>query len=169
MKKLVTDYTFNAASQTITLNGFTSIDLEGLLLVTNVSTNQIIYNFADPALGATVSSNVITLAYNTTTMSNAHALQIFYDDATSPASDDTATALLQVANTLKRIAKNMESLQVVDANQRQRVNVEVLPPTLANVTTVNNLNQFAAVDGRFLITDWARASADTLRTKLTFT
>jgi hypothetical protein len=63
----------------------------------------------------------------------------------------------------------MESLQVVDANQRQRVNVEVLPPTLANVTTVNNLNQFAAVDGRFLITDWARASADTLRTKLTFT
>jgi hypothetical protein len=169
MKKLVTDYTFNAASKTITLNGFTSIDLEGLLLVTNVSTNQIIYNFADPALGATVSSNVLTLAYNTTTMSNTDALQIFYDDATSPASDDTATALLQVANTLKRIAKNMESLQVVDANQRQRVNVEVLPPTLANVTTVNNLNQFAAVDGRFLITDWARASADTLRTKLTFT
>lgn len=168
MKKLVTDYTFNAASQTITLNGFTSIDLEGLLLVTNVSTNQIIYNFADPALGATVSSNVLTLAYDTTTMSNAHALQIFYDDATSPASDDTATALLQVANTLKRIAKNMESLQVVDANQRQRVVVEALP-TLANVTTVNNLNQFAAVDGRFLITDWARASADTLRTKLTFT
>jgi hypothetical protein len=168
MKKLVTDYTFNAASQTITLNGFTSIDLEGLLLVTNVSTNQIIYNFADPALGATVSSNVLTLAYDTTTMSNAHALQIFYDDATSPASDDTATALLQVANTLKRIAKNMESLQVVDANQRQRVVVEALP-TLANVTTVNNLNQFAAVDGRFLITDWARVSADTLRTKLTFT
>jgi hypothetical protein len=168
MKKLVTDYTFNAANKTITLNGFTSIDLEGLLLVTNVSTNQIIYNFADPALGATVSSNVLTLAYNTTTMSNTDALQIFYDDATSPASDDTATALLQVANTLKRIAKNMESLQVVDANQRQRVNVEVLP-TLANVTTVNNLNQFAAVDGRFLITDWARASADTLRTKLTFT
>lgn len=168
MKKLVTDYTFNAASQTITLNGFTSIDLEGLLLVTNVSTNQIIYNFADPALGATVSSNVLTLAYDTTTMSNAHALQIFYDDATSPASDDTATALLQVANTLKRIAKNMESLQVVDANQRQRVVVEALP-TLANVTTVNNLNQFAAVDGRFLITDWARVSAGTLRTKLTFT
>lgn len=168
MKKLVTDYTFNALSKTITLNGFTSIDLEGLLLVTNVSTNQIIYNFADPALGATVSSNVLTLAYDTTTMSNTHALQIFYDDATSPASDDTATALLQVANTLKRIAKNMESLQVVDANQRQRVVVEALP-TLANVTTVNNLNQFAAVDGRFLITDWARASADTLRTKLTFT
>lgn len=168
MKKLVTDYTFNALSKTITLNGFTSIDLEGLLLVTNVSTNQIIYNFADPALGATVSSNVLTLTYDTTAMLNTHALQIFYDDATSPASDDTATALLQVANTLKRIAKNMESLQVVDANQRQRVVVEALP-TLANVTTVNNLNQFAAVDGRFLITDWARASADTLRTKLTFT
>ena len=165
MKKLVTDYTFNALSKTITLNGFTSIDLEGLLLVTNVSTNQIIYNFADPALGATVSSNVLTLTYDTTTMSNTHALQIFYDDATSLASDDTATALLQVTNTLKRIAKNMESLQVVDANQRQRVNIEVLP-TLANVT---NLSQFAAVDGRFLITDWARASADTLRTKLTFT
>lgn len=164
MKKLITNYTFNAAAQTIAFVDQTSIDLESVLLITNVTSNVIVYNFADPALGGTVSSNVLTLTYDTTSMSNSDALQIFYDDGAAPASDDTATALLDVANTLKRISKNMESLQVVDANQRQRVAVEVIPGV-----SVSNILLYGGVDPRWQMVDWARTAADSLRTKLTFT
>lgn len=167
MKKLITNYTFNSATRQIALSDYTSIDLDGVLLVTNVTDNVIVYNFADPALGGTVSSNVLTLTYDTTSMSNGDALQIFYDDGAAPASDATATALLDVANTLKRISKNMESLQVVDANQRQRVAVEAVP-TVANVTTIGTVNSFASVDARWPMVDWARTAADSIRTKLTF-
>ena len=164
MKKLITNYTFNSATRQIALSDYTSIDLDGVLLVTNVTDNVIVYNFADPALGGTVSSNVLTLTYNTASMSNSDALQIFYDDGAAPASDATATALLDVAGTLKRISKNMESLQVVDANQRQKVNVEVMP----SISTSNILLN-GGVDPRWQMVDWARTAADSLRTKLTFT
>lgn len=165
MKKLITNYTFDSATRQIALTDYASIDLDGVLLITNVTDNVIVYNFSDPAFGGSVLGNVLTLTYNTASMSNSDALQIFYDDGTTPASDDTVTALFDVANTLKRISKNIESLQVVDANQRQRVAVEALP-TLTTVTTVN---QLANVDARFLYTDLARTAADSLRTKLTFT
>ena len=168
MKKLITNYSFNAATRQIAFTDYSSVDLDGMLFITNVTDNIIIYNFSDPAFGGSVLGNVLTLTYNTTGMSNGDALQIFYDDGASPASDATATALLDVAGTLKRISKNMESLQVVDANQRQRVAVETVP-TVANVTTLGSVNTFAGIDARWPIVDWARAAADSLRTKLTFT
>ncbi|HLO11218.1 MAG TPA: hypothetical protein VK190_03055 [Pseudoneobacillus sp.] len=79
MKSLVETYSFNSATKQITLTGIKSINLENLLLITNVTDNIIIYNFADPDLGATVSGNVITLDYNTATMSNTDRLQIFVE------------------------------------------------------------------------------------------
>ena len=81
MKKQITNYIFNATSQQITLVDYLSVNLNGLLLITNVTDNIIIYNFADSTVGATVSGgNIITLLYNTTTMSDTDSIQIFYDD-----------------------------------------------------------------------------------------
>ena len=80
MKKIISDYTFTALSRTVELNGFVSINLEGLLLITNVTDNVIIYSFADPSRGATIDDNVITLVYDTESMSDTDKLQIFYDD-----------------------------------------------------------------------------------------
>ena len=78
MKKLITNYTFNASAKTIAFNDYTTISLKNILLITNTTSNVIIYNFA--SLGGTVSGNVLTLTYNTTSMSNSDNLQIFYDD-----------------------------------------------------------------------------------------
>lgn len=78
MKKRVTSYTFNAAAKTITSTDFTSLD--AILLITNVTDNVIIYNFANPALGATLAGTTLTLVYDTTSMSNGDNLQIFIDD-----------------------------------------------------------------------------------------
>ena len=82
-KHLIFDYTFDASAKTITLSD--TYDQKRFLLITNVTTNQVIYNFADAAAGATFEyfydpiSTVITLTYDTTSMSDTDKLQIFYD------------------------------------------------------------------------------------------
>lgn len=94
MKILITNYTFNKTAKTITLPDYATITLESLLLITNVTDGIIIYNFADPATGATVATNVITLEYDTSAMDNSDKLQIYYDDpnyhATPSKAEDTA-------------------------------------------------------------------------------
>lgn len=83
MKILATSYTFDASLQTIDCSLFTS--LESVLLITNVTDNEIIYNFSDPTLGGTLAGTVLTLTYDTTSMSDTDNLQIFVDDGTSAA------------------------------------------------------------------------------------
>lgn len=80
MKKLITNYTFNAAAKTITFSDYSTISLESVLLVTNVTDGIVIYNFADPNKGGTVATNVLTLEYNTASMDNTDDIQIYYDD-----------------------------------------------------------------------------------------
>jgi hypothetical protein len=96
MKKLISNYSFNAAAKTVTFSDYGSITLENVLLVTNVTSNTIIYNFAQPTKGGTVAGNVLTLTYNTTSMSNGDKLQIYYDDPT--ASNNLATGAATSAN-----------------------------------------------------------------------
>jgi hypothetical protein len=129
MKKLVSNYTFNAAAKQITLSDYTSVDLESLLLITNVANNTIIYNFAGTGKGATISGNVLTLDYDTTSMSNSDNLQIFLDDGESPA---TNSALETIDLLITQLLKRSESLAVVDTAQRQRVAVEVMPTVTVN-------------------------------------
>ena len=83
MKKIVTIYSFNPTAKTVTLGNYLTVDQKGLLLITNVTDNIIIYNFADPTQGGTVAGNKITLQYDTSSMSSGDNLQIFYDDGES--------------------------------------------------------------------------------------
>ena len=85
-KKLVYNYTFTPGGA-----GAGTIEMDGkwlersLLLITNVTDNVIIYNFAGNGLGGTTSYNstthktVLTLDYSTSTMSASDELQIFVD------------------------------------------------------------------------------------------
>jgi tetrahydromethanopterin S-methyltransferase subunit H len=83
------DYTFTPSTKTIVINN-KFIPREKLTLITNVTTNQVIYNFSDPALRATsysatinssmVESTTIVLNYNTTSMSSTDKLQIVIDE-----------------------------------------------------------------------------------------
>lgn len=83
MKKLighgVGSYNFDASAQTVTLAGIDNISLEQVLLITNTTDGTIIYNFSDPTKGGSVANNVITLAYDTSTMSDSDSLQVFVD------------------------------------------------------------------------------------------
>jgi len=81
-------YAFNAGTRTITITGRT-VRREQLVLITNVTTNTVIYNFADSSLTASsyttsqalnVESTVIVLTYNTGSMSNGDKLSIIVDE-----------------------------------------------------------------------------------------
>ena len=85
MKKLITGYQFLPSTRIVnfppSLYGSQNpVNIESLLLITNVSKGQIIYNFADSATTGVVNSNSgFLLGYNTTSMSTNDRLQIFYD------------------------------------------------------------------------------------------
>ena len=104
MKKLIETYSFDASERKVTLTNYNPIVLDRLLMITNVTDNIIIYVFNDPAKGATVATNVVTLTYDTTSMDDSDKLQIFYDDVpatgiTSNVVSSASSVTLLAANT----------------------------------------------------------------------
>jgi hypothetical protein len=80
MKVKIDNYSFDKATRKITFSDYATIRLDGVLLITNVTSNVIIYNFSDSTLGGSVTNNVLTLTYDTTSMNNSDKLLIYYDD-----------------------------------------------------------------------------------------
>ena len=72
-------YTFDAVAKTVTITGLDRLVLEDVLLITNVTDNLIIYQFNEATKGGSIAANVITLTYDTTSMSNTDRLQIWVD------------------------------------------------------------------------------------------
>ena len=94
MKVLVHPYSFDKANRRITFTSYPSISLENVLLITNVKTNDIIYNFSSSTLGGSLASySVLQLDFDTTSMANTDPLQIFYDDGLTavPVTDNSGS------------------------------------------------------------------------------
>lgn len=91
MKHVILEaYSFNNSTKTVTVIG-KNIRREQLLLITNVTSNTVIYNFSDPALGFTSYTNAvdtttgqetttIVLSYNTSAMNNTDKLSILVEE-----------------------------------------------------------------------------------------
>ena len=131
MKIKVNNYTFNKTAKTVTFNDYTSIRLDGVLLITNVTRNIIIYNFASPALGGSLIGNVLTLTYDTSAMNNTDSLQIFYEDEDTNASTDESILLL------RRIVKQLEASDTKDFKNRQKVIIDGIGNVTGNPTDAN--------------------------------
>ena len=81
-------YLFDASAREVVIPG--GVQREQLILITNVTSNKVIYNFSDPELTATtysiqtdirnVTTTRVVLSYDTTGMSDTDKLQIIYDD-----------------------------------------------------------------------------------------
>ena len=167
-------YTFNPAARTITLGVINSggreitPNLGQLLLITNVTRNIMLYNFADPTLGATLTGDVITLNYNTVAMSSTDVLQIFLEV------DDQTTELLTL---FQRLIKMSECLGMVDSSNRQRVSIDFAPSltvsavtAITNPVTIANISLIGGLDPRFNYIDIARTAYEIgIRSKLTWT
>lgn len=128
MKELISNYTFNTTTKAVAFLDYTTIALEGILLITNVRTNQIIYNFADPCLGGSTIGNTLILTTATTGMLDTDKLQIFYDNGKESASELTLQSLEDMLSYLKMMVQNTKVLNTQDTLQRQRVAVEAMPP-----------------------------------------
>lgn len=140
MKVLVTDYNFNASAKTVRFNGYSNIDLNRLLLITNATRNTIIYNFASPALGGVVTGNTITLTTDTSMMADNDKLQIFYENEDTPATD-------QMITLLNRIVASLRGAQNVDNNDRIRValdasNIGNYPANLVQMFSTADFRDF---------------------------
>lgn len=81
-------YVFTPSSRTVTVNG-KAIQRERLVLILNVTTNTVLYNFSDSSLTASsyvvstagnVETTTITLSYNTSAMSSSDKLSIIVDE-----------------------------------------------------------------------------------------
>ena len=84
-KTLVRDYTFTPGAGGVGTVVFSGVyTLEEILLVTNVTDNQIIYNFASSGKGGSVTSDddetTLTFSFDTSSMDAADELQIFIED-----------------------------------------------------------------------------------------
>jgi hypothetical protein len=170
MKILFEDYSFNAATKQITFNTTSTIGLEQLLVITNVTDNIIIYNFADPSAGGTILNNVLTLDYNTTSMSNTDSLQIFIDSLLSPASDETLQYLSDQTVLLRRMVKLLEPSSVQGASGRQQVDINGVNtsiPVNQNVTIIGAVGtSIATAESTFNLQ--SRVAYATLRQNLEF-
>lgn len=86
MKKLINQYNFEPASGIVRFTEYpifpTGLNIENLLLITNVTSGIIIYNFTDPALGGIISGGNAVALYSpiVTQMQSGDKLQIFYDE-----------------------------------------------------------------------------------------
>ena len=69
-------YTFDASAKEITLVDIKTLKLEEILQIVNVTTNVVIYSPQDIKLGGSIASNIITLTYDTTAMSDTDDLAI---------------------------------------------------------------------------------------------
>lgn len=78
MKELViNNYSFDASAQTITIYDQKELDISQILLIANITSNETIYSPYTVGKGGTITSNVITLAFDTTSMADTDSLQIF--------------------------------------------------------------------------------------------
>jgi hypothetical protein len=77
--------TFTPSSRTLDFSAYGSFDIKKLYAVINLTAQTVIYAVGGSGTGYSSISggNILTLQYNTTTMSSGDTLQIIYDDATA--------------------------------------------------------------------------------------
>ncbi len=151
MKTLITSYLFDASARTITFLDYSSVLLDSVLLITNVTDNAIIYNFAGVGKGGTVSGNVLTLDFDTTAMADTDSLQIYYDDeAIAPVTakqqqemQDMLYLLSQQGQMIGKIAEMVDGANIRAVLQASAAVIGAVTQsgswTLTTVTTVSTV------------------------------
>ena len=139
-------YTFDKVNKTITFSGF-NCSLDGLLMVTDVTNNTIIYQFNDPAKGGSLVNNTLTLDYDTNVVafSNNDNLQIFYWSEAPQ-----GVTLSEIDSLITRrdlsILRRIENDTILGKNVVV-TNTSAIP---TSVSTVTNLTYYGATSDQFI-------------------
>lgn len=130
-------YTFapgGAGVGTVTLTGLATLQLEQVLSILNVTTNEFIYLPPTAGLGGSIAANVVTLDVDTSSMNAADRLQILVD---LPSSD------IQAAITIIGASSGVGA----DVDGSKRLLVSTPPPTPPAGTTAQGEEEFSDVSG----------------------
>lgn len=128
MKQLIKNYAFNTAAKTITLADFATVTLDRLALITDTTTNKILYNFADSSVSsATIATNVITLSTLQGGESSGDKLRIDYDVVSGDPTYDTAQLPSGAATAANQSVLLTELQLKADLTETQPVSVASLP------------------------------------------
>jgi hypothetical protein len=136
MKNLIENYTFNHVTGTVTFNGYTTISLEKVLIITNVTRGTVIFNFACPGMTGSVTGNVLKLSYDVTAFADTDKLLIYYEDGVQ---ESTVVELIETMRYLIKTLSTIGSAQGVVAD------IRVTPLSLPTLATVTNLNQLGGI------------------------
>lgn len=148
----IDNYKFDKTARTVTFCDYESIRLDKIAIITNVTDNIMIYNFVSPTLSGSVSGNVLTLSYDTSTMDDSDKLQIIYDDKDS-------TLLSQLVHSVKLLFQIMANPPWVDKTANQlRAQVTGSISTVTTVTTTSSVTNFGTYPAQQGIIDQNRAS-----------
>lgn len=151
MKQAIPNYTFDKATGQVTFTDFGSIVLERVLLVVNVTDGIVVYQFNDPTKLASVSTNVLDLAYDTSAMDNTDDLLIIYDVKTGDPVYDPAGALPTGASTSANqttIIGHVDGIETVLATIDGRVDglETLITSTNTKLDTLNTTSGDALTD-----------------------
>lgn len=180
MKIPIENYTFIPSTRSVVFNEYTTISLNFIYPIINVTTGTIIYNPMSPTLVGSVTDNKLILSFDTDSMDSTDVLMILYEDGRKmPTAIEAANAIDENSNwLLRRVVKLLESNAVVDSNSRQRITLDAMTGgmTLSAVTSVGsvgsvgNIVTIGSMDPRFTFIDTARNNyANSIRNNLKFT
>ena len=158
MKKLIENYTFNAATKQIIITDSQNITQEKLLLITNMTDGIIIFNFADSATKGSILGNIITLNYDTTSMSDTDKLQIWVED-TNPLFVTLTTCLACIKNVVSRFTFDV-------SNQLRATIVGAVTVSSGTVTTVGTVTTMTT--GNIGIGDMGKPATAILKSQEVF-
>ena len=148
----IDNYIFDKTARTITFTDYDTISLSRIVLITNIENNIMIYNFGGTGKGGTVSGNVLTLDYDTSSMGNSDTLQIIYDDK-------DASLISQLLQSTQLLFKAIANPPWVDKSANQmRAQVTGSISTVTTVTTAASVTNFGTYPAQQGIIDQNRAS-----------
>ena len=151
MKIKIENYTFNKSTKQITFSDYASIRLDAILLITNATDSTIIFNFADPTKGGTISGNILTLSYDTSSMDNNDKLLIYYDDSTKAEldtiGDEISNKDLMIA--IKNLLWMIANPTYIDKTANQ-IRSQVTGSVTATVSSTSLVN-IDSMQGRLLM------------------
>jgi len=126
---------------TIDLSSISNFDIKRLVAIINITTNTIIYNVANFLAGFNaVNGAIITLDFDTSSMSSNDLLQIIYDTDDAITNNELIEAIQSLRMSINALNKSGAGLSTVDTGGRLRVLIDAITAnlTLSNVTTLSN-------------------------------
>lgn len=163
MKELIKDYIFDPTNKNVVFNNYDKIDLERVLLITNVTDNVIIYNFANPVAGGrVVNNNILNLQYDTTTMSDTDKLQIFYEVDAVPAKEATQADMYELMYSVYTAVKDLSALVSTISGGALRVSTTT-PVTIAGTPPVTiSGTPSVTISGAVAVSSFGVSNSNTL-------